>query len=95
MRTRCQLLIWTSIILALSLVLFNRLHDTSAVADDLANTVQLDVTRIDLASMLSDSNLIESREKSSKESAGLSLSKSVAESQLTETTTEALGYEGE
>jgi hypothetical protein len=82
MRTRRQLLMWTLVILVLSLVLFNRLRDTSAIAGHLANEVRFDVTQIDLTS-ISESDLLESREKSNE--------KSVVQSQSTETTTETLG----
>ena len=84
MRVRRQLLMWTSVILALIGVLFNQLRNPSAIAGHVGNEVQLDLTRIDLASINSNSNLLEPREKSTEES--------IAENQLTEATTEALGY---
>ena len=86
MRTRRQLLMWTLVILVLSLVLFNRLRDTSAIAGHLANEAQFDVMEIDLTS-ISESDLLESRAKSNEES--------VVQSQSPETTTETLGYKTE
>ncbi|MBI1927414.1 hypothetical protein HYR99_24640 [Candidatus Poribacteria bacterium] len=94
MRTRRQLLMWTLVILVLSLVLFNRLRDTSAIAGHIANEAQLDVMEIDLTSISaglslpkSESDLLESRAKSKE--------KSVVHSQSPETTTETLGYKTE
>ncbi len=86
MRTRRQLLMWTLVILVLSLVLFNRLRDTSAIAGHLANEAQFDVMEIDLTS-ISESDLLESRTKSKEES--------VVQSQSPETTTKTLGYKTE
>jgi len=86
MRTRRQLLMWTLVILVLSLVLFNRLRDTSAIAGHLANEAQLNVIEIDLTG-ISESDLLESREKSNEES--------VVQSQSPETTTKTLGYKTE
>ena len=86
MRTRRQLFMWTLVILVLSLVLFNRLRDTSAIAGHLANEAQLNVIEIDLTG-ISESDLLESREKSNEES--------VVQSQSPETTTKTLGYKTE
>jgi hypothetical protein len=77
---------WTLVILVLSLVLFNRLRDTSAIAGHLANEAQFGVMEIDLTS-ISESDSLESREKSNE--------KSVVHSQSPETTTETLGYKTE
>ena len=52
MKTRRQLLMWTSVILALSLVLFDKLRENPASADHLLNTHQSDPSRGDLASII-------------------------------------------
>ena len=80
-----QLFVWILVILALGLVLFDKLHDVSAVAaHQFANVVQLDLTRIDLERLSSESNARESRETSNEAS--------IAAPQVTQTTLETSAH---
>ena len=52
MKTRRQLLMWTSVILALGLVLFDKLRENPAVANHPVNTHQSDPLQVDVASII-------------------------------------------
>jgi LysM repeat protein len=55
MRARRQLFIWTLVILALGLVLFEKLRDNASIANRQVNDAQSNPREMDLASFLSDS----------------------------------------
>jgi murein DD-endopeptidase MepM/ murein hydrolase activator NlpD len=62
MRTHRQLLMWTSVILALSLILFNKLRENPAVAEHPVNQTESDKPKVEFAAMLVESQVFKLQE---------------------------------